>query len=491
MSAYPSFVGNLIGGADAPARSGGQVDILSPHSGQPIGKLARSGEADVAAAVAAAGAAQAAWAATPGVRRGEILHAIANAIEAGRQELAEIVALEAGKRMPDALGEVGAAVQCARFFAGEGQRLFGRTMTSGTPHRWVMTVRRPCGVAALIIAANTPAPNFAWKVFPALICGNGVVLKPAEDTPASAWWMAKVCEAAGLPKGVLNVVHGLGAEVGPPLVNHPDVDVISFTGSTRVGREIAESAGKALKKVSLELGGKNALIVCDDADLDNAIHWARLSAYSNAGQRCAAASRIIVFDAVYEAFRDRFVAATRTLKLGVEDDCDLGPVINARQLANMTAAVERAVAAGAKVLTGGGRATDAALAGGFYMTPTVIEGVAAGAEISGDELFGPVPVLYRVSGFEQAIALANDAPYGLTAAIHTLDIDRALTFVDRIQTGVAVINAGAHGSEPHMPFGGMKASGNGTREPGTEALDVYSELRDVYVNVRPERVQAR
>lgn len=487
MSVYPSFVPNLISGADRPAESGGQIDILSPHSGQAVGRLARSSEADVVAAVASARAAQPAWASTPGVRRGEILHAIANAIEAHRQELAEIVALEAGKRMSDALGEAGAAVQCARFFAGEGQRLFGRTMTSGTPHRWAMTVRRPCGVAALIIAANTPAPNFAWKVFPALICGNGAVLKPAEDTPASSWFLAKLCEDAGLPPGLLNVVHGLGAEVGPALVGHADVDVISFTGSTRVGREIAETAGRQLKKVSLELGGKNALIVCDDADLDNAVKWAALSAYSNAGQRCAAASRLLVFDEVYDAFLDKFLAATGALKLGVEGDCDLGPVINERQLKAMCAAVERARDAGIKVLAGGGRATASGLEGGFYMQPTVLEGAGPGAEVWETELFGPVPLIQRVSGFEEAIALANRSPYGLTAAIHTNDIDRALTFVDRIETGVAVINAGAHGSEPHMPFGGMKASGNGTREPGTEALDVYSELRDVYVNVRPDR----
>jgi aldehyde dehydrogenase (NAD+) len=487
VSAYPSLIRNLIDGQERPAEGKGEVDILSPHSGQTVGRLARSGEADVAAAVAAAHAAQPGWAATPGVKRGEVLHAIANLIEARREELAALVALEAGKRMSDALGEVGAAVQCARFFAGEGQRLFGRTMTSGTPDRWAMTIRRPCGVAALITAANTPAPNFAWKVFPALICGNGVVLKPAEDTPGSAWMMAKLCEEAGLPKGVLNVVHGLGQEVGPALVGHPDVDVISFTGSTRVGREIAERAGRDLKKVSLELGGKNALVVCDDADLDNAVKWAVLSAYSNAGQRCAAASRILVFDAVYDEFRGRFVAATKALKLGVEADCDLGPVINARQLDAMCAAVERAVRAGARVLTGGGRATEAGLASGFYMQPTVLEGVAQDAEITSAELFGPIPILYRVPGFEEAIAIANDSPYGLTAAVHTRDVDRALSFADRVHTGVAVINAGAHGSEPHMPFGGTKWSGNGTREPGTEALDFYSELRDVYVNVRPPR----
>lgn len=488
MPAYPDFVPNLIAGAECRAEVGGVLDVLSPHDGKRIGGVAGSRATDIDRAVKAARKAQPEWAATPGVRRGEILHAIANALESRREELSEIVAVEAGKRQADALGESGAAVQCARFFAGEGQRLFGRTMTSGTPHRWAMTMRRPCGVAGLIVAANTPAPNFAWKVFPALICGNGVVLKPAEDTPGSAWFMAKVAEEAGLPKGLLNVVHGLGAEVGPPLVQHEGVDVVSFTGSTRVGREIAREAGARLKKLSLELGGKNALVVCDDADQENAVRWVALSAFSNAGQRCASGSRIIVFDAIYDAFVAKVVAATKELKLGVDDDCNLGPVINARQLASMTAAVEKAASAGARVLVGGGRAIDKGLADGFYMQPTLVEQADPAADISTTELFGPIAVVYRVKGFEEAVALANNSPYGLTASIHTRNVDRALSFVDRIETGVAVINAGTHGSEPHMPFGGRKASGNGTREPGTEALDVYSELQDVYVNVSPERV---
>jgi acyl-CoA reductase-like NAD-dependent aldehyde dehydrogenase len=482
---YPSFVGNRIAGTEQPAIGGGALDILSPHSGTRIGTLARSAAADVNAAVTAARASQPAWAEMPGVRRGDILHTVANALEARREELAAIVALEAGKRRSDALGEATAAIQCARFFAGEGQRLFGRTMTSGTPHRWAMTRRYPCGVAALIIAANTPAPNFAWKVFPALVCGNAVVLKPAEHTPASAAFMARLAEEAGLPAGLINVVHGLGAEVGPPLIEHDGVDVISFTGSTRIGREIAEKAGAQLKKLSLELGGKNALVVCDDADLDNAVNWARLASFSNAGQRCAASSRIIVLESVYDAFAEKFLAATAALKLGVDEDCDVGPVISERQLTNMSRAVETAVAAGAKLRAGGKRANGEGLAAGFYMQPTVLEEVRPDAEISRTELFGPVAVLYRASGFAEAVAVANDSPYGLTASIHTRNIDRALAFADRIHTGVVVVNAGTHGSEPHMPFGGTKASGNGSREPGTEALDVYSELRDVYINVRP------
>jgi acyl-CoA reductase-like NAD-dependent aldehyde dehydrogenase len=484
MAHFPESVGNLIDGAECPARDGKTIDVLNPHSGQAIARIPRSAAGDVDAAVGAARRTQRDWDAVPAVQRGEILHRIANLMEAKREQLSAIVAAEAGKRMPDALGETGAAIQCARFFAGEGQRLYGRTTTSGMAQRWAMTVRRPCGTAGLIIAANTPAPNFAWKVFPALICGNGVVLKTAEDTPLSSWFLGGLCTEAGLPKGVLNIVHGYGAEAGQALVEHPDVDVLSFTGSTRVGRMIAETAGRQLKKVSLELGGKNALVVCDDADIDNAIRWALLAAFSNAGQRCAAGSRIVVFDKVYAEFTDKLVAAAKALRLGVADDCDLGPVISARQLDNMLAAVERAVADGARLHCGGERATGEGLASGFYLKPTIISDIDPASDASRTELFGPITAIYKVADFGQALALVNDSPYGLTASIHTRDVDKALIFSRKVQVGTIVVNGGTHGSEPHMPFGGVKASGNGTREPGTEALDVYSELQNVYLNVR-------
>jgi aldehyde dehydrogenase (NAD+) len=440
--------------------------------------------------VAAARAAQPAWGATPAVARGRILRAIASRLEARAGEVAAVVAAETGKSPRDALGETLGAVALGHFMAGEGQRLYGRTTTSAVPHRMVMTVREPVGVTGLVIAANTPIANVAWKAFPALVCGNAAVLKAAEDTPMTAWLFAEIAAEAGLPPGLLDVVQGLGAEAGRALVAHPDVDLVSFTGSTAVGREIQRVAGERLARTSLELGGKNPFVVCADADLEHAVRWASLSAFSNAGQRCAAASRIIVDTRVYDAFRSALVETAAALRVGPSDADDLGPVINERQLARMDAAVEEARARGSRILTGGTRLTDEAHAAGSYYAPTVIEGAGPGDPISRTELFGPIACLYGVDGYDAALALANDSPYGLTAAIHTRCMDRALHFVGAVRAGVAVVNAGTFGSEPHMPFGGVKASGNGTREPGTEALDVYSNLKNVCMTFDPAGTHA-
>jgi len=485
---FPSRVTNWVDGRQA-GSEGGEVFVKkSPVTGAEMCRVARSTQQDVQHAITAARRAQPAWADTPPVRRGLILHEVVQAMKQRRDEIAQIVAAETGKSFKSALGETDGAIEQGLFMAGEGQRLYGRTTTCGGPDRYAMTVRQPIGVAGLIIAANTPIANVAWKVFPALICGNAAVLKAAEDTPLTAWLFGEIAHQAGLPPGVLNIVHGYGEEAGAPLVEHPDVDVISFTGSTAVGRRIAMAAGRRLARVSLELGGKNPFVVCDDADMDNAVKWALLSAFSNAGQRCAAASRIIVFDAVYEQFRDRLVEQTQTLKVGPADGDDLGPVINERQLYNMVEAVDAARQRGAQVLTGGGRMTGADHRAGYYMAPTLIENAAPHDPISVNELFGPIACLYRVAGFDHALAMANDSPYGLTACIHTRNFHRAVAFSQRVQCGVAVVNAGTYGSEPHMPFGGRKQSGNGSREPGTEALDVYSELKDIYLAMDPAQL---
>lgn len=467
---------NLVGGRGVPSASGEWLEKLRPADGSLLCRVARSGGKDVASAVAAARAAQPAWAELTPVQRGDVCRELALLLRDRREEASEIVAEETGKPLALALGETDAAVEMGLFVAGEGRRSYGRTTTASMPHRTVLTVRQPLGVAALIMSFNTPLPNVAWKAFPAIFCGNAAVVKPSEHTPASAALFGDLAREAGVPGGVLNVVHGLGPEAGAPLVEHPDVDLVSFTGSAATGRWINETAARRLAKVCLELGGKNALVVCDDADLDRAVTWTLASAFSNAGQRCASASRIVVFDGVYEAFRARLLEGVA----GLDDQ----PVISEESLERIAGAVSAAVGRGATVLAGGERSSGP----GWHYPATVLEGVGPDDEISRTELFGPVTVLYRVSGLEDAIALVNDSPYGLTAAIHTSSVHRAMRFAECAQAGVVVVNAGTHGSEPHMGFGGVKESGTGWREAGTEALDVYSELK--YVNLVADPAQA-
>jgi alpha-ketoglutaric semialdehyde dehydrogenase len=483
MNDIPDILTNWIDG-HATSPSDNVFAKVNPATGALLCRATRSGDAEVNAAVNAAHAAFSAWAATTPVRRGEILHSICMTLREQRERMARIVAKETGKNPKSALAETDGAIALGLFFAGEGQRLYGRTTTSGTPNKAAMTIRRPIGVAGLIIAANTPIANVAWKVFPALICGNTVVLKAAEDTPATAWFFAELAHSAGLPAGVLNVIQGIGSGAGRALVAHSGVDVISFTGSTRAGREIAEIAGRRLARVSLELGGKNPLVVCDDAKLDNAAHWIIQSAFSNAGQRCAAGSRVICFESVYKSLREKLLTRAAELKVGPTDADDYGPVVNERQLQNILSAIAGARDRGATILCGGERIGDR----GYYIAPTFIENVDPQDEISTCELFGPVACLYPVRGFAEALTLANDSPYGLTACIHTRSVHRAQEFIEKVQAGVVVVNAGTFGSEPHMPFGGMKQSGNGSREPGTEALDVYSTLKDVYITHDPTQL---
>lgn len=487
-SSIPKRIPNFIGGQEQEGHDGREFLKLNPVTGAALCSVARSNETDVGAAVGAARRAQSAWSEMTPVARGDLLREAALLMRERRQEFAEIVSLETGKSMKDARGETGAAVEMGLFVAGEGRRFYGKTTTSAVPNRTSFVVRQPLGVAGLIIAANTPIANVAWKAYPALLCGNAAVMKASEDTPVTAWAAAKVFHEVGIPPGVFNVVQGFGLEAGAPLVEHPDVDLISFTGSCDVGRQIQTAAGARLAKVCMELGGKNPLIVCDDADLGRAVVTAGLSAFSNAGQRCASGSRLIVFDEIYDRFKEQLLEYTRGLTLGSADGDDLGPVINQRQLDNMVAAVARARQAGATVLTGGSRMADDAHRNGFFMMPTLLEGADASDEISRAELFGPIACLYRVSDFEEALALANTSPFGLTAAIHTASVDRGMTFLSRIKSGVASINGATYGSEPHMPFGGLRQSGTGWREAGTEALDVYSDWKTIYINANPASV---
>jgi len=479
----PPLIPNWINGNEEFADSKKTLRKINPANGTVLCEVTASGPSDVQKAVDAAKGAQHLWSKTPPVRRGEILYDVAMGLKTHRQEIARIVHLETGKAYKDALGETEGAIALALFYAGEGQRLYGRTCTSGVANKYAMTIRQPIGIAGLIVSANTPIANVAWKIFPALICGNAIILKAAKDSPATAWIVGKIAHEAGLPPGIFNIIEGRGEEAGSPIVEHPAIGVISFTGSTEVGKNIATACGKRLARVSLELGGKNPLIVCDDANLENAAKWVLLSAFSNAGQRCAAASRIIIFESVYNKFQEMLIKKTSKLKIGTSDTDDLGPVINEGQLNMMLGVIERAKKQGAKILIGGHRITDENYKHGYFMAPTLIENVSLSDEISTTELFGPIACLYRVKDFSEAISFANNTSYGLTGCIHTRNISRAVEFTQRIQSGVAVVNGGTYGSEPHMPFGGMKQSGNGSREPGTEALDVYSELKDVYIMI--------
>lgn len=484
---FPRDIPNFIGGKMCPAVSGATFDKKSPNSGEVIARVARSNAQDVASAIASAKSVQAEWASLTSVARGDLMRDVAMRMMERKQEIAEIVASETGKAVSQGMGETQAAIEMGMFVAGEGRRNYGRTMGATMAHRQVYTIRQPLGVAALIIASNTPIANVAWKAFPSMFCGNASIMKPSEDTPGTAWIFAEICNEVGIPAGVFNVVQGLGGEAGPPLIASPEVDLVSFTGGHKTGAKIQEVAGARLAKVCLELGGKNALVVCDDADLDNACNWALQSAFSNAGQRCAAASRIVVFDSVYDKFKAKLVEDTAALKAGNSDDDFLGPVINERQLANMVTAVEAAVSQGANVLVGGGRMTDDAHKSGFYMAPTIIEGVSPDDPISQTELFGPVTILYRVKDLSEAINVVNNSSFALTSTIHTGNLHRAMKYANEVVAGVIVVNGGTHGSEPHMGFGGLKNSGTGWREAGVEALDVYSDWKYINIISNPSR----
>ncbi len=356
MALFPETIPNYINGKMVAAASNKIFGNINPHTGQVICSVARSGTEDAMSAIVAARQAQDKWANLTSIARADILRDVAFRMMERQEEIAEIVAVESGKAFPHALGETKAAIEMGFFIAGEGRRNYGKTMSASMANRQVLTVRQPLGVAALIIASNTPIANVAWKAFPSMFCGNASVLKPSEDTPGTAWIFADICHEVGLPAGVINVLQGYGNEAGMPLVESSDVDLVSFTGGHVTGSLINRVAGARLAKVCMELGGKNALTVCDDADMDNALQWAVASAFSNAGQRCAAASRIVVFSSIYEEFKENLTRAAAKLSMGVGDDDFLGPVINQRQLDKMLSAIGNAKEDGADVLVGGQRA---------------------------------------------------------------------------------------------------------------------------------------
>jgi len=480
----PQVYRNYVNGKWVDARSGETMASINPATGETLGQVPASGPEDVTAAVSAAKAAFEKWRKFPAPRRGEILYRAAEELVRQKEDLARLMTQEMGKVLAETRGDVQEAIDMTYFMAGEGRRLHGYTTPSEMPNKAAYCVRVPVGVVGVITPWNFPMAIPSWKIIPALVCGNTVVFKPATYTPLVGIRFAQILNDAGLPPGVLNVVAGSGGKVGDVLVGHPDVAIISFTGSTSTGLAIAETCARLGKRVSLEMGGKNAAIVMDDADLDLATDALIWSAFGTSGQRCTACSRIITHKGARAGLTERLVARAKSLRLGdgLDTKTDVGPVVSESQLESIHGYVELGKKEGARVLVGGDRAREGELARGHFYTPTIFDNVRPGMRIEQEEIFGPVTDIIEAASFEEAVKVLNGVEYGLSASVFTRDVNRAMRAIDDIFTGIVYINHGTIGAEVHLPFGGTKNTGNGHREGGIQALDVFSEWKAVYID---------
>jgi aldehyde dehydrogenase (NAD+) len=470
---------NYVGGDWTPARSGKTYETRSPaHPSEVIGEFPASGEKDVDVAVEAAASAFPGWAGLPAAARGTVLMRAADAVEASVEEIAQDMTLEMGKPLREARLEAARAATIFRFFAGEAWRPKGELFEQGATGSPVYTVRRPLGVVALITPWNFPAAIPAWKLGPALVYGNTVVLKLAQEAPLTGLHLAAAFDRAEIPPGVLNVVVGRGSDVGTPLVRHADVRAVSFTGSVAVGHQVRDEATALGKRVQLELGGQNPLIVMADADLGRAAEAAYAGAFWSAGQKCTATRRIYVQKAVYDEFRQRLLDRVQSGNVGDPSDpqTEVGPLVNEQQLEDVLAAIERGKEEGGTLLTGGERVDDEA----YLLAPTIFEGVADDAMLSCEEVFGPVASLYAFDTLEEALTQANAVEFGLSASIFTASLDSTHRFVNELQAGILHVNSQTAGADVHVPFGGIKGSGFGPHEQGRAALDFYTETVTVY-----------
>ena len=477
--------GNRIGGRWVPAASGRTLENRNPaDTAELLGVFADSGPADMEAAVAAAKAAYPGWRALPAPKRGEILYRCAEILVRRKEEFARDATREMGKVLAETRGDVQEAIDMTYYMAGEGRRQFGQTTPSELPNKFQMSVRAPVGVAGLIAPWNFPMAIPSWKMMPALILGNTVVIKPATDTPLSVVNLVRALEEAGLPKGVVNMVTGGGSEVGAPLMGHKDVGIVSFTGSTGVGRKVSEACAPAFKHCHLEMGGKNIIMVMDDAKLDLAVDGAVWGGFGTSGQRCTAASRVAVHKKVYKEFVDRFVERARALKVGdgLDDSVQMGPCISESQRRTVEAYVKIGQDEGAKLLCGGHRLEAGDLARGFFHEPTIFGDCDPRMRVAVEEIFGPVVSVIPVGSLEEAITVGNSVEYGLSASIYTQDINQAFTAMREMYTGIFYVNAPTIGAETHLPFGGTKNTGNGHREACVQALDVFSEWKSIYID---------
>ena len=475
---------HFIAGEWCESTSGATFESRNPADRRDIvGRFQQGNAADVAMAVSAAWAARPMWQRTPAPKRGEILYAFAALMAEHKERLARAMTREMGKVLSEARGDVQEGIDIAFLMAGEGRRMFGDTVPSELPDKWAMSIRQPIGFAGIITPWNFPMAIPCWKMMPALVTGNVVIFKPASDTPHCATLLVELMAEAGFPPGVVNLVTGTGGEVGDAIVTNPDVGVISFTGSSTTGRAIAATAGQRLKRLSLELGGKNGVVVLQDADLDLATDGILWSAFGTAGQRCTAASRVIVEHAVLEPLLQRLEARTRQLTLGpgLDERTDVGPLINDAAVEKVGRYVDIGRTEG-ELITGGGPASDGDLGHGTYFQPTIFSGVRSMDRIGQEEIFGPVLSIIPVADYGEAMLTLNQTRYGLSSSIYTRDVNVAFRAMRDFETGIVYVNAGTTGAETHLPFGGWKETGNGHREAGHVAIDTYTEWKSIYVD---------
>ena len=480
---------NFIAGEWRGSASGKTFSSTNPaNTNEVVGHFQQSTLADLEEAVAAARKAQPAWAAVPAPGRGEILLRTALLLEQHKEELAALMTREMGKVLKETRGDVQTAIDVARFMAGEGRRAEGQTIPSAMHNKFNMTIRQPMGIVGIITPWNFPMAIPAWKTLPALLAGNAVILKPASDTPLLALKLANLLHEAGLPGGVLNVITGPGVVLGDALVSHKGVNMISLTGSTEVGRHVAEICGRDLRRCTLELGGKNAVIVLEDADLDLAVESVSWGALGTAGQRCTATSRVIVHKAIQHAFTDRLVAAAEKLQIGngLDEKVDMGPLVNRGRVHAVHQYTQVGQQEGAKLLTGGTPLNNGDYSQGAFYKPTIFTDVSPDMRIAREEVFGPFVSILPVASYEEAVQVANATEYGLSTSIFTNDLRTTFRAMREIESGLIYFNTPTTGAEIHLPFGGVKASGNGHRELGTHAVEEFSETKSIFVSYPPK-----
>ncbi|MGB8322797.1 MAG: aldehyde dehydrogenase family protein [Candidatus Acidiferrum sp.] len=476
---------NFINGKWVTSASGGTIENRNPaDTDELIGVFPASTQADVDNAVAAAREAYKSWRLVPAPKRAEILFRAAELLVKRKEEFSRDMTREMGKVLAETRGDVQEAIDMTYYMAGEGRRLFGQTTPSELPNKFAMSVRQSIGVCGMITPWNFPMAIPSWKMTPALISGNTLVLKPAEDTPLSSYHLVQILAEAGVPAGVVNLVSGNGPDAGAPLAQHQDVPVVSFTGSTRTGRGIAEICAPVFKHCSLEMGGKNIILVLEDANLDLAIDGALWGGFGTTGQRCTAASRLAVHKDVYKEFVTRFVEKAKNLKVGngLDAGVEMGPCINEKQLKTVMSYVEIGKKEGAKLMTGGKRLDSGAYAKGWFHEPTVFADCVPKMRVAQEEIFGPVVSIIPIDSFEQGIEVANAVPYGLSASIYTRDVNRAFAAMRDLYTGIVYVNAPTIGAETHLPFGGTKQTGNGHREAAIAAIDFFTEWKSLYID---------